>query len=302
MYEIAFSVTGCLRAGTQVDVAWVAEARGMTTRGPAEAVAITPGGGRIGSLLSGSLDNQLADLVAAGVSRRLVDLRVGEMEALVAGLPGGGDARCLLMPAADLPSGLWELLLDREPVALVAQLDEGRVLDTSLFTAETITEADEELARLFGRGVSDTVVTGDTVTTVLWPIPTLAIIGGGPIADALGQAAALLGWQTKTITDASSATGVIATLAPMDKVVVVGHDDELAGPALAAALSSEVGYIGAVGSRRRQSALAEWLAYRDITDLSRIHGPAGLDIGASTPAEVAVSILAEAMAVSSAVT
>jgi xanthine dehydrogenase accessory factor len=206
------------------------------------------------------------------------------------------------MPAADLPSGLWELLLDREPVCLVARLDDDEVPGTSLFTAATITEADEAVAQLFGRGVSDTVVTKEAVTTVLWPIPTLAIIGAGPIAEALAPAAALLGWQIKTITDASSATGVIATLAPMDKVVVVGHDDELAGPALAAALSSDVGYIGAVGSRRRQAALAEWLAYRDITDLSRIHAPAGLDIGASTPAEVAVSILAEAMAVGSAVT
>jgi xanthine dehydrogenase accessory factor len=97
----------------------------------------------------------------------------------------------------------------------------------------------------------------------------------------------------------SGATGVIATLAALDKVVVASHDDELAGPALAAALAGEVGYIGAVGSRRTQLARADWLAYRDITDLSRIHGPAGLDIGAGTPAEIAVSILAEALAVSS---
>jgi xanthine dehydrogenase accessory factor len=64
-------------------------------------------------------------------------------------------------------------------------------------------------------------------------------------------------------------------------------------------LSSDVGYIGALGSRRTQQGRADWLAYRGITDLERIHGPAGLDIGAKTPAEIAVSILAEAIALKS---
>jgi xanthine dehydrogenase accessory factor len=169
-----------------------------------------------------------------------------------------------------------------------------------MFTPETIAETGEEVAQLFGRGVSVTAVADSTVTTVLWPVPTLVIVGAGAVAEALVAAAGLLGWQTQTITDVSSATGVIATLAVLDKVVVVSHDDELAGPALEAALAGEVGYIGALGSRRTQSARADWLAYRDITDLSRIHGPAGLDIGASTAAEIAVSILAEALAVGSA--
>jgi xanthine dehydrogenase accessory factor len=302
MYEIAFSVTGCLRAGTQVDVAWVVASRGFSTRGRAEAVAITPGGGRVGSLLSGSLDDQLADLVAAGVSRRLVEIHVAELEALAAGLSCGGDAQCLLIPAADLPAGLWERLRNREPVCLVTRLDGDRVLDTSMFTAETISEAGEDVARLFRRGVSAAAVAEGTVTTLLWPIPTLLIVGAGAIPDALEAAARLLGWQAQTATDVSSATGVIAGLAVLDKVVVVSHDLELAGPVLAAALSGEVGYIGAVGSRGTQQSRAEWLAYRDVTDLSRIHGPAGLDIGASTPAEIAVSILAEALAVSSAST
>jgi xanthine dehydrogenase accessory factor len=48
-----------------------------------------------------------------------------------------------------------------------------------------------------------------------------------------------------------------------------------------------------------QQARADWLAYRDITDLSRVHGPAGIDIGADTPAEIALSVLAEAVAVRS---
>jgi xanthine dehydrogenase accessory factor len=299
VYEIAFSVSGCLRAGTQVDVAWVVDAKGFSTRGRAEALAITPGGGRMGSLLSGVLNEQLADLVAAGVSGRLVDLQVSDLEALASGLSCGGEARCLLVPATELPGGLWERLRNREPIALVTRLDGDHVIGTELFTPETITEAGEEAARLFGRGASAATVGAETVTTVLWPIPTLLIVGAGAIPEALSAAAGLLGWHTQTISDVGAATGVIAGLALLDKVVVVSHDVEIAGPVLAAALASEVGYIGAVGSRRTQQTRAEWLAYRDVTDLTRVHGPAGLDIGASTPPEIALSILAEALAVGS---
>src|SRR5690606_4917313 len=108
-----------------------------------------------------------------------------------------------------------------------------------------------------------------------------------------------LGWQVQVATDADAAAGLIAGLAVLDNLVVVSHDLELAGPALAAALAGEVGYIGALGSRRTQQTRADWLAYRGITDLSRVHGPAGLDIGSRTPPEIAVAILAEALAVRS---
>ena len=78
--------------------------------------------------------------------------------------------------------------------------------------------------------------------------------------------------------------------------MVAAHDLELAGSALAAALETDVGYIGALGGRRMQQNRADWLAYRGITELDRIHGPAGLDIGAETPAQIAVAIVAEALA------
>jgi xanthine dehydrogenase accessory factor len=63
-----------------------------------------------------------------------------------------------------------------------------------------------------------------------------------------------------------------------------------------AALDSDAGYIGALGARRMQENRADWLAYRGVTDLTRVHGPAGINIGAETAAEIAVSILAEAIA------
>ena len=92
------------------------------------------------------------------------------------------------------------------------------------------------------------------------------------------------------------ARGVIAGLSTIDKVVVTGHDLELTGAGLIAALDSDVGYIGALGSRRLNDNRRDWLAYRGVTDLTRVHAPAGLDIGADTPATIAVSILAEAIA------
>lgn len=297
MYEIALSVSACLRAGTRVDVAWAIGTQGFSSRDKSEALAITPGGGRIGSLLSGSVNDQLADLSERGGAARLVNLHVGEFEAELAGLSCGGDARCVLMPAADLPAGLWESLRNREPVCLVLRVADDRVVDIVTFGADRIADAGEDAARLFNRGTSDTLVTPAAVITVLWPVPKLAVIGAGAIADALVATAELLGWRTEVTTEVGVATGVIAGLSILDKVVVLSHDNELAGPALASALAGQVGYIGALGSRRTQESRADWLAYRGITDLDRVHGPAGLDIGASKPAEIAVSIVAEALAV-----
>jgi xanthine dehydrogenase accessory factor len=83
-----------------------------------------------------------------------------------------------------------------------------------------------------------------------------------------------------------------------DVVVVLSHDLTISGSALQAALASSAGYIGALGSRHTQAARAEWLTSHgvDPAALARINGPAGLDIGANTPGEVAISILAAAIA------
>lgn len=296
MYGIALSVAACLRAGTHVDVAWIVEADLPAPADPTEALALTPGGGRVGSLLSGALDGQLADLAGHVTQGRLVDLRVSDVDALVAGLTAGGTARCLVVSADALPAELWPLLLERRPLCIVSRLDGVDVVGTEVFTGETIAEAGEPAVALFGQGASAGAVTHDAALTVLWPVPKLVVVGGGPVASALEAAAALLGWQTQIVNDVAVASGLIAALAPLDKVVVSAHDLELAGSALAAALETDVGYIGALGGHRMQQTRADWLAYRGITEVERIHGPAGLDIGAETPAQIAVAILAEALA------
>jgi len=299
MYDIAISVAACLRAGTRVDVAWAVETHGFSARDHTEALMLTPGGGRVGSVMSGSLNDRLAGLAGAEGRGRILDLDVNEVDALVAGLSCGGHARCLLVPAAELPGDLWQRLIRREPVCLVSRLDGDEVAETAVFGTDTIGDAGEDARRLFGRPTSGTEVVGDTAITVLRPIPKLVIVGAGAIAEALVAQAGLLGWNTETMTDADAAATVLAELTELDNAVVISHDAEIAGRALVAVLSGGAGYIGALGSRRTQQSRADWLAEHGVTDLSRIHGPAGLDIRAGTPAEIAVSIVAEALAVRS---
>ena len=124
----------------------------------------------------------------------------------------------------------------------------------------------------------------------------MVIVGDGDIADSLERVATLLGWRAVITRTAGDASGLIASLAALDSVVVVGHDLELTGSALTAAFAGVVGYIGAVGPKHLQETRADWLAYRGVTDLSRLHGPAGLDIGARNPQEVALAIAAQIVA------
>ena len=92
----------------------------------------------------------------------------------------------------------------------------------------------------------------------------------------------------------------LAQIAPdhQTAVVVLTHDDKFDEPALQGALETEAFYIGALGSRRNQERRRERLleAGVDEHEFERISGPSGLDIGAVSPAETALSILAEILA------
>jgi xanthine dehydrogenase accessory factor len=280
VYGIALSAGACLRAGTRADVAWLVDADGIRVDDWSEAVLFTPGGGQVGSLAGGVFDGRLADLAGRGEAGRLVELEIGEADAIIAGIEPGARAHFLLAPAATLPPQVWELAAAHMPFSLVASLDEDRVTSFELHSDETAARPS---------------VTEDRVVSVFEAVPEMAVVGEGPVAEALAKMAVIVGWKARIVTESGSASGVIAALSQGDKVVVAAHDLELAGAALLAALESDAGYIGSVGSRRMQENRADWLAYRGVTDLSRVHGPAGLEIGAETPGEIAVSVLAEAI-------
>jgi xanthine dehydrogenase accessory factor len=84
-------------------------------------------------------------------------------------------------------------------------------------------------------------------------------------------------------------------LGPRSAIVFLSHDPKIDDPGLIAALKSDCFYIGTLGSKKTQAARRARLIHEGFgdADLTRLHGPVGLDIGARTPAEIAVSILAE---------
>ena len=285
MYGIALSVAACLRGGTRVDVAWNLDPDRTPAFDPTDAVAITPGGGRLGSLLGGALDSRLVELaLAEPTEARIVSVELDAIEAATLGADPGTQLRIVFSPAAALPEEIWEPLLERQPVRLDATLDGDRL-------AEMVV-GDEPTAATFS--IDDTALRCD------WsPTPTLVLFGGGPMADALGRAAEFVGWTVQRTGGAEHAIGIAPTLSPIDGLVVMGHDTEPVGRVLQAALGSRVGYIGSIGPTALQEDRGDWLAYRGVTDTSRIHGPAGFPIGASSPEEVALSVICEMIAVRS---
>jgi xanthine/CO dehydrogenase XdhC/CoxF family maturation factor len=125
---------------------------------------------------------------------------------------------------------------------------------------------------------------------------TVLIVGDGPVADHLVPMASALGWTSSTATSLADTEG---RLDAADAVVVTSHHEGLDGPAIRAALTAGVGYVGAMGSRRTQARRREWLLSNGVAeaDLAAVHAPVGLDIGADDPGEIAIAILAEIIAV-----
>lgn len=131
--------------------------------------------------------------------------------------------------------------------------------------------------------------------------PQLLLVGDGPVSDALRALAAVLGWRTVV---AGTTDEVAAALPGSTAVVVTSHHEGLDAPAIAAALAAQTlaarspAYVAAMGSRRTQARRRAWLVDHGVGEdaLATLHAPAGLDIGADTPAEIALSVLAELVA------
>jgi len=150
------------------------------------------------------------------------------------------------------------------------------------------------------------------------PPPRLFVYGAVDTAEALCRGAELLGWHS-IVADARAKFATKERIPSADElivewpqealarvqpdhqtaIVVLTHDDKFDEPALIGALATEAFYVGALGSRRNQERRRERLLEAGVNEetLDRIMGPCGLDIGADTQEETALSILAEILAV-----
>jgi len=164
-----------------------------------------------------------------------------------------------------------------------------------------------------GRSGMEETAEGRAFFTVYVPAPQLVVTGAVHISQALAPIAKLLGYDV-TIVDPRTAFAsperfpdvkVIAewpdqALPPLGidrytAFVALTHDPKIDDPALIHALSRECFYIGALGSRKTHARRVDRLRQQGLSeaDVSRVHAPIGLDIGAVSPAEIAVAIMAQ---------
>ena len=330
MREVRDDVQRWLARGDRVALATVVATRRSAPRPVGAKLAISAQGELAGSVSGGCVENEVyeyAQEVLAGAPPRLLTYGISDDLALSVGLPCGGEIDVFVEEARrPLAERLMEIVENSERAVVMTVLS-GPDLGAELLVTEggeRIGEAPDELAEsapeLIRRGRSGVVeVAGREVfADVYGPPPRLLIYGAVDTAEALSRAAQEIGWRP-IVADArarfatserlpSAAEIVVAwpdeTLAQVQPddataIVILTHDDKFDVPMIIGALATDAFYIGALGSRRNQERRRERLLEEGIDEaaLDRVSGPSGLDVGAQTPAETAISILAEIMAV-----
>jgi xanthine dehydrogenase accessory factor len=218
----------------------------------------------------------------------------------------------------DLLMALNEARAEKRRVCLVRYLGDGSetlVVDGRTVIGTTPPDVLEAIEAALRRDQSTAVDTslGRAFLQVFNPPLRLIVIGAVHIAQALAPMAALAGYHV-TVIDPRRAFATdsrfpevemtldwpddaMTALVPDRRTAVVAltHDPKIDDPGLDVALKSEAFYIAALGSRRTHAGRLERLRAlgHDPATLARIHGPAGLDIGAVSPAEIAISVMAE---------
>ena len=278
------------RVGAQLAISGQAEIEGSVSGGCVEGAVIV----------------EALEALESGEAREL-EFGVSDNDAFAVGLACGGTIRVLVEPVGkvlteELLTALCEARAARRPVAYVADLATGaRRLDES---------GHETRFRMDRSGFEED---GRTFVAIHNPPLRLVIVGAVHIAQALVPMAKIAGYDP-AIVDPREAFGASARFPgetllndwPDEAVAKLGldgrtalvlltHDPKLDDPALELALRSGCFYIGALGSTRTQAKRVERMTAAGFSEaeIGRIHGPVGLDIGASGPAEIAVSILAE---------
>ncbi len=306
---------GWHRDGKGAVLATVIETWGSAPRPVGSQLAISGAGEIAGSVSGGCVEGAVVveamEAVEDGGSR-LLEFGVSDDEAFAVGLACGGRIRVMVEPVgeADMPPDLLaELVAERAARKQVAyEVDTG-----SWSRAVARPPAHAERFRLDRSGFE---ADGRTFVAIHNPPLRMVVVGGVHIAQPLMQMARLAGFDAVLVDpresfasadrfpgerlvhdwpdEALEAEGIDARTA----VVTLTHDPKLDDPAILQTLGSEAFYLGCLGSSRTHAKRVARLREAGLEDaaIGRIHAPVGLDIGARSPAEIAVAILAEIVA------
>ncbi|WP_420569764.1 XdhC family protein [Thalassovita sp.] len=298
-------------AGKGAALATVVETWGSAPRRVGSQLAVSGEGEIEGSVSGGCVEGAVVVEALEAMEdgkARVLEFGVSDGDAFAVGLACGGTIRVLVEPIGDaLPLDLLEGLVtaraDRKPVAVVADLVDGDRWLTH--------HGYDERFRMDRSGFEED---GRFFVAIHNPPLRMIVVGAVHIAQALVPMARLAGYDPMII-DPRDSFGSQARFPgetilndwPDDAVkslgldirtalVLLTHDPKLDDPALEQALGADVFYIGALGSTRTHAKRVDRLIAKGFSaqQIARIHGPVGLNIGAASPAEIAVAILAQA--------
>jgi xanthine dehydrogenase accessory factor len=303
--QVLKSARDWVDAGRRVVMVTVIRTWGSAPRPIGALTAIRDDGMVVGSVSGGCIEDDMIEQVKKGelVRDKPATTRYGVSaeEAKRFGLPCGGTLELVLEPLTK-ESALGELLTRVERHELVKRrldMETGRV-------ALAPASSNDQLA-----------FDGKSLVTVHGPRWRLIIVGAGQLSNFLAQIAQGLDYQV-TICDPREeyAEGwdvpgaelrrgmpddVVIEMNPDGHtgVVTLTHDPKLDDMALMEALKSPAFYVGAIGSTKNNDARRRRLSEFDLSqeEIARLHGPVGLKLGAKTPPEIAIAILAEMTAV-----
>ncbi|RGP38003.1 XdhC family protein [Pseudotabrizicola alkalilacus] len=304
------------RAGRGAALATVVETWGSAPRQAGSQLAISGAGDIMGSVSGGCVEGAVVtealEAMADGVPR-LLTFGVSDDSAFAVGLACGGTIRVLVEPVGAGGDRLPPALLEALVAARAARQARGYVVALDNWSRALVEPGQETAVDARLRSDKSGMEEDGRFVAVQNPPLRLIVVGAVHIAQPLLIMARACGY-APTLIDPRAAFGsaerfpgeqivedwpdeAMAALAPDARtaVVTLTHDAKLDDPAILAALDSPCFYLGCLGSTRTHAKRLERLRAAGVTEaaIARIHAPVGLDIGAKTPAEIAVSVLAQ---------
>ena len=304
------------RAGKGAALATVVETWGSAPRQTGSQLAISGDGEMLGSVSGGCVEGAvITEALDALQDRksRILTFGVSDETAFAAGLACGGTIRVLVEPVGDGAEALPETLLADLAAARATPKALAVVTDPATWTRRLVPPGADRAADTRFRSDRSGMEEDGRFIAIHNPPLRLIVIGAVHIAQPLLTIARACGY-APTLIDPRAAFGsadrfpgetilddwpdeALAALNPDARtaIVTLTHDPKLDDPAIRAALNSHVFYLGCLGSARTHAKRVERLTAEGFTpdQIAKIHAPVGLDIGARTPAEIAVSVMAQ---------